>query len=199
MEKDTVAKYWGVSPEVESNTRWSSVWRLAVKEQRCLDNCDALLIIAEYLTISSPHTQWTCFYECILLKETIIILIWTIKASVLLLCFFHCQHQCVVSFFMFLSGKWRFRTRQKSQRPAVWNVERIWSSRPAICSPERGAWDLINMATVDGECGCCGFSRIDWNNRSAFGSQRNDHWGSSLCTPLFLSTVLIKELGNRIP
>lgn len=46
-----------ISPEVESNTRWSSVWRQAVKEQRCLDNCDALLIIAEHLTVSSPHTR----------------------------------------------------------------------------------------------------------------------------------------------
>lgn len=47
----------GVSPEVESNTRWSSFWRQAVKEQRCLDNCDALLITAEHLTVGSPHTH----------------------------------------------------------------------------------------------------------------------------------------------
>lgn len=57
MEKDAATKYCGVSPEVESNTRWSSVWRQAVKEQRCLDNCDALLIIAEHLSVSSPLTH----------------------------------------------------------------------------------------------------------------------------------------------
>lgn len=56
-EKDATTKYCGVSPEVERNTRWLSVWRQAVKEQRCLDNCDALLIIAEHLTVSSPHTH----------------------------------------------------------------------------------------------------------------------------------------------
>lgn len=57
MEKDAAMKHYGVSAEVESNTRWSSVWRQAVKEQRCLDNCDALLIIAKHLSVSSPHTH----------------------------------------------------------------------------------------------------------------------------------------------
>lgn len=57
MERDAVAEYCDRSPEVESNTRWSSVWRQAVKEQCCLDNCDALLmIIAEHLAASSPHS-----------------------------------------------------------------------------------------------------------------------------------------------
>lgn len=52
----------------------------------------------------------------------------------------------------------RFSTRQKGQRRAVWNAERISSSRPAICSPERPAWDVINIATVDQECGRRGLS-----------------------------------------
>lgn len=55
MERKAPA-YCDRSPEVESNTRWSSVWRQAVKEQCCLDNCDAsLMIITHHLGTSSPH------------------------------------------------------------------------------------------------------------------------------------------------
>lgn len=54
IERDAVAQCCDTSPEVKSNTRWLSVWRQAVKEQCCLDNCDALLIIAKHLT-SAAH------------------------------------------------------------------------------------------------------------------------------------------------
>lgn len=151
----------GVSPEVESNTRWSSFWRQAVKEQRCLDNCDALLITAEHLTVGSPHTHasimnrilWMCsikrnyHYTNNKISGNSALLFSAVNIGVSSLSsrsFQRCNASALA--------------KRASEHPAVWNAERISSSRPAICSPEPPAWDRINMATVDGECGRHGLS-----------------------------------------
>lgn len=222
----------GRSPEVESNTRWSSVWRQAVKEQCCLDNCDAvLMIIAKHLTDSSPHTNTHTMYvvlsKCALHvldvshfspKHYYYIILNNNKPSVqpLMVVLSLYQHRCKRAFWPkvdFLLSPlsfssllpWDTTVHHSPKEPASYRTgEHIWSSRQAICSPEP-QWDLINTATVDrgGECGCCGLPALTGIMDQLFGHSGlivPAAWPLWFLLPhLFVSTLLIKELGSRIP
>lgn len=100
---------------------------------------------------------------------------------------------------------WDTTVHHSPKEPASYRTgEHIWSSRQAICSPEP-QWDLINTATVDrgGECGCCGLPALTGIMDQLFGHSGlivPAAWPLWFLLPhLFVSTLLIKELGSRIP
>ena len=105
-------------------------------------------------------------------------------------------------FFPFFEETLQFITRHWASISMCRTGVRIWSSGQAICPPGP-QWDLINTATADREMW------LLWSpTLTGIMDQLLGHsglivpaaWPLRFLPPhLFVSTLLIKELGNRIP